>query len=173
MIQRTATTIRYIVRYTPTLNNISYGVPDSRGTTKEGPASHHKSVLSSLVCGIYIDHILLGIKLEPSTSDFDISLKILVDGQEAHRLPAIQRGTSLSWDCVPYWFVISHPENKRGSHSRCLTCSAVNPNSRVEIRVYEKHFMRDKRVGTSTYTVSDVANLPEANLGEAASAYQV
>ncbi|KAF8601202.1 hypothetical protein BDV93DRAFT_239209 [Ceratobasidium sp. AG-I] len=96
-------------------------------------------------------HRTTSIKLEPLTATRDISLKILIDGQEAHRLPAIPRDVLLSWDRVPY-------------------CD-VHSNSRVEIRVYEKHFMRVERVGTLTYVVSDVVGLSETSLGELASLY--
>ncbi|KAF8596231.1 hypothetical protein BDV93DRAFT_68204 [Ceratobasidium sp. AG-I] len=89
-------------------------------------------------------HRITNIKLQPSTSDYDISLKVLVDGQEVHRLPAIRRGTSLSWE-------------------RTLPCD-VDPSSRVELRVYEKHLWRVKRVGTLEYVVSTVASQLEAIL---------
>ncbi|KAF8598290.1 hypothetical protein BDV93DRAFT_547469 [Ceratobasidium sp. AG-I] len=89
-------------------------------------------------------HRITSIMLEPSTATRDISLKILVDGLEAHRLPAIQQGAALSWNHVPY-------------------CD-VNSSSSVEIRVYEKHFLRTTRVGTLAYAVSDVGELTEATL---------
>ncbi|KAF8606342.1 hypothetical protein BDV93DRAFT_505918, partial [Ceratobasidium sp. AG-I] len=84
------------------------------------------------------------IKLQPSTSNYDISLKILVDGQEPRRLPAILRGSSLSWE---------------SALSRDL-----ESDSRIEIRVYEKHRLGLKRVGTLEYTVSTVVNQVEASL---------
>ena len=106
LIRRTATSISYVVWHTRRLNSRSYGVSDSRRTTKEAPSSHHKSVSSFLPCNIITDPTRLDIKLEPSTSNYDISLKILVDGQEAHRLPAIKRRASLSWDKALSWFDI-------------------------------------------------------------------
>ncbi|KAF8606350.1 hypothetical protein BDV93DRAFT_505923 [Ceratobasidium sp. AG-I] len=75
-------------------------------------------------------HRITDIKLQPSTSNYDISLKVLVDGQEVHRLPAIRRES----------------------------------NSRVEIRVYEKHLLGRKRVGSLEYTVSTVVNQAGASL---------
>ncbi|KAF8600845.1 hypothetical protein BDV93DRAFT_510519 [Ceratobasidium sp. AG-I] len=82
-------------------------------------------------------HRITNIKLEPSPSHYDISLKILVDGKEVRRLASIKRGASLSWDGV-------------------LSCD-VDPISRVEIRVYENHFLGVKRVGTLEYAVSTIA----------------
>lgn len=79
-------------------------------------------------------HRITNIKLEPSTSTYDIALKILVDGQVVHRLPPIERGASLSWN-------------------RTIPCD-VHSSSRVELRVYEKHFWGVKRVGTLEYDVS-------------------
>ncbi|KAF8593982.1 hypothetical protein BDV93DRAFT_189397 [Ceratobasidium sp. AG-I] len=90
-------------------------------------------------------HRITIIKLQPSTSSYDISLKILVDGQEPRRLPAILRGSSLSWESA--------------------LSRDVESNSRVEIRVYEKHRLGLKRVGTLEYTVSTVVNQVEASLG--------
>ncbi|KAF8593223.1 hypothetical protein BDV93DRAFT_261528 [Ceratobasidium sp. AG-I] len=87
-------------------------------------------------------HRITNIRLEPSTSNYDIQLKILVDGQKAHRLPPIRHGVSLLWD-------------------RVIPCD-VNPSSHVEIRVYEKHFFTVKRVGTLGYTVSAVAGQSDA-----------
>ncbi|KAF8601199.1 hypothetical protein BDV93DRAFT_510287 [Ceratobasidium sp. AG-I] len=89
-------------------------------------------------------HRITNIKLTPPTATRDISLKILIDGQEAHRLPAILRDASLCWDKIPH-------------------CE-VDSNSRVEIRVYEKHFLWIERVGTLTYSVADVTGLSEASL---------
>ncbi|KAF8601201.1 hypothetical protein BDV93DRAFT_510289 [Ceratobasidium sp. AG-I] len=89
-------------------------------------------------------HRITNIKLEPSTSTYDLSLKILIDKQEPLRLPAIPRGTPLSWDILP---------------SR-----KVNLNSRVEIRVYEKRLLREPRVGTLICAVSDIVGQPGARL---------
>ncbi|KAF8598225.1 hypothetical protein BDV93DRAFT_340546 [Ceratobasidium sp. AG-I] len=89
-------------------------------------------------------HRITNIKLEPSTSNYDISLKILVDEQEPLRLATIQRGLPLSWEMA-------------------LSCD-VDPSSLVEIRVYEKHFMSNKRVGTLGYTVSTAADKSEIQI---------
>ncbi|KAF8597328.1 hypothetical protein BDV93DRAFT_547975 [Ceratobasidium sp. AG-I] len=88
-------------------------------------------------------HRITNVKLDPSTSDYDITIKILVDGRETHRLPPIKQGTPLSWD-------------------RMIPCD-VRSGSLVEIRVYEKHFFSLKRVGTLEYDVSKVADQPEAS----------
>ncbi|KAF8593310.1 hypothetical protein BDV93DRAFT_516667 [Ceratobasidium sp. AG-I] len=88
-------------------------------------------------------HRITNLKLDPSTSDYDITIKILVDGREAHRLPPIKPGTQLSWD-------------------RMIPCD-VRSGSLVEIRVYEKHIFSLKRVGTLEYDVSTVADQPEAS----------
>ncbi|KAF8597322.1 hypothetical protein BDV93DRAFT_527490, partial [Ceratobasidium sp. AG-I] len=88
-------------------------------------------------------HRIANIKLEPSTSNNEVTLKVLVDNQEAHRLPPIKPGGLLSWDWV-------------------VPCG-VNPSSVVELRVYEKHFLQVKRVGTVKYAVLTVAGLLEAS----------
>ncbi|KAF8600813.1 hypothetical protein BDV93DRAFT_587227 [Ceratobasidium sp. AG-I] len=89
-------------------------------------------------------HRITNIKLEPSTSNYDVALKILIDGQVARRLTFIRHGSLLSW-------------------SRALACD-VDPSSRVEIRVYEKHALRDKRVGSLEYVVSTVTDKSETSL---------
>ncbi|KAF8594103.1 hypothetical protein BDV93DRAFT_516044 [Ceratobasidium sp. AG-I] len=142
-IHSTATT-PYIVLSILTANNVEYGVPDSRRTIQEAPASYHKFVSGLLFCHRNPNPARSDIKLQPSTSNYDISMKVLVDGQEAHRLPAIRRGTSLSWE-------------------RTLACD-VDSSSRVELRVYEKHLWGLKRVGSLEYLVSTVASQLEATL---------
>lgn len=52
---------------------------------------------------------------------------------------------------------------------RTLACSNVNSTSEVEIRVYEKQFLQDKRVGSLEYAVSTVAGQSETKLGQIAS----
>ncbi|KAF8602032.1 hypothetical protein BDV93DRAFT_557803, partial [Ceratobasidium sp. AG-I] len=90
-------------------------------------------------------HRIENIKLEPSTANSDIGLKILVDGQVARRLEPIQRGALLTWNAA-------------------LTYD-VGPNSQVEIRVYEEgRLFGVNRVGTLTYAVSTVADQLEKNL---------
>ncbi|KAF8594478.1 hypothetical protein BDV93DRAFT_565398 [Ceratobasidium sp. AG-I] len=91
-------------------------------------------------------HRITNVKLDPPTSDYDITIKILVDGQEAHRLSPIKQGAPLSWD-------------------RMIPCD-VRSGSLVEIRVYEKHLFSLKRVGTLEYDVSKVADQLEASFGE-------
>ncbi|KAF8599863.1 hypothetical protein BDV93DRAFT_546672 [Ceratobasidium sp. AG-I] len=88
-------------------------------------------------------HRITNVKLDPPTSDYDISLKILVDGHEMHRLPPIKRGTPLSWD-------------------KMIPCD-VHSSSLLELRVYEKHFFNLKRVGSIEYAVSTVVDQLEAS----------
>ncbi|KAF8603096.1 hypothetical protein BDV93DRAFT_508842 [Ceratobasidium sp. AG-I] len=86
-------------------------------------------------------HRITEIKLEPSTSNYNINLKILVDGQEAHRLQPIRRGAPLLWN-------------------RMIPCD-VHSGSIVELRIYERHFLAAKRVGIVSYDVSEVWGQPE------------
>ncbi|KAF8601711.1 hypothetical protein BDV93DRAFT_509956 [Ceratobasidium sp. AG-I] len=134
------------------LNTVRYGVSYSWRTTTEISPSHHKFVQDTMLCRIIIDTNRLDIKLEPSTSNYDISLKILVDEQEPVRLATIQRGLPLSWEMALSWFDLF------------LCQGDVGPSSRVEIRVFEKHFMSNKRVGTLGYTVSTAADKSETQI---------
>lgn len=51
------------------------------------------------------DPARLAIKLQPLALNQDITLKLLVDGREAHRLALIKRGEPLSWEKIN-WFDI-------------------------------------------------------------------
>jgi hypothetical protein len=44
---------------------------------------------------------LAGIELRPATSTRTISIKILVDGREEHRLLPVEKGQPLIWQGVP------------------------------------------------------------------------
>ncbi|KAG8736527.1 hypothetical protein FRC10_009213 [Ceratobasidium sp. 414] len=49
--------------------------------------------------------MFIEIKLEPATSTYPITAKVLVDDKMAHRLPKIARGQPLLWHDVPPWQV--------------------------------------------------------------------
>ncbi|KAF8602029.1 hypothetical protein BDV93DRAFT_509508 [Ceratobasidium sp. AG-I] len=89
-------------------------------------------------------HRITNIRLDPSTADHDLTLKVLVDGHEVHRLPLIKRGALLSWNEV-------------------LPCNVIS-SSRVEIRMYNKRTFTAKRVGTLEYSVSTIAGQAETRI---------
>ncbi|KAF8593351.1 hypothetical protein BDV93DRAFT_549565, partial [Ceratobasidium sp. AG-I] len=97
-------------------------------------------------------HRITSIKLEPSIATRAITLKILVDGQVAHRLPGIPPGASLSWDSVP-------------------SCNVAS-DSHMEIRVYEKHMFGVERIGTMRYAVSEVVGLSDTILNPDAARFK-
>lgn len=76
----------------------SYGVSHPRRTNADLPSSYHKCVSCQTYSGFTLDAGRSDIRLEPSTSNYDVSLKILVDGQVARRLALIKRGGLLSWN---------------------------------------------------------------------------
>ncbi len=52
-----------------------------------------------------------------------------------------------------------------------MNCSNVRPSSRVELRVYEKHFFTVERVGTLEYAIPTIANFAEARFGETSTVF--
>ncbi|KAG8687890.1 hypothetical protein FRC08_011718 [Ceratobasidium sp. 394] len=99
-----------------------------------------------------IRHRIEEITLEPTTSKYPISLKVLVDNVEVFRLPEIAQGQPLHWTSVP-------------------VCD-VSRASEVTIRVYEIHtFGRKQRVASAHYIVSVVEGQPEAEIASDSRAY--
>ncbi|QRV79031.1 WD40 repeat-like protein [Ceratobasidium sp. AG-Ba] len=90
-----------------------------------------------------IRHRIQAIELDPSTSKCPVSLKLLVDGNLAYRMPEISPGDLLLWDRIP-------PRD-------------VAPSSRIEIRVHERYaFIRRRCIGSVDYKVSDLGSQPGA-----------
>ncbi|KAG8717291.1 hypothetical protein FRC08_007841, partial [Ceratobasidium sp. 394] len=99
-----------------------------------------------------IRHRIEEITLEPTTSKYPISLKVLMDNVEVFRLPEIARGQPLHWTSVP-------------------ACD-VSRESEVTIRVNEIHTFGRKRVALVKYTVSAVEGQREAKIpGSGSPAY--
>jgi hypothetical protein len=48
-------------------------------------------------------YLASGIKLQPTTSNYPIIIKLFVDGTDTHELPAIKRNQTLQWERIPLW----------------------------------------------------------------------
>ncbi|KAG9101393.1 hypothetical protein FS749_007481 [Ceratobasidium sp. UAMH 11750] len=91
-------------------------------------------------------HRIQEIGLGPSSSKYDISAKLLLDGKEIHKLRSIKKGQPLRWaDLV-------------------IPCD-VDPDSELVVQVTEEHVFREDRVGLAKYRISRVANDNEVSIG--------
>ncbi|KAG8713905.1 hypothetical protein FRC08_012654 [Ceratobasidium sp. 394] len=82
-------------------------------------------------------HRLEEIKLDPTTSNYDIIVELLVDGKKTHKLPKIKKGQLLCWSNL------------------CLPCD-VSQTSTVTIQVTEVHTIQDQ-VQLATYQTAQVS----------------
>ncbi|KAG8680990.1 hypothetical protein FRC08_015921 [Ceratobasidium sp. 394] len=98
-----------------------------------------------------IRHRIQEIKLEPSSPNYDISIELLVDGKQVHKLPAIKKGQPLCW----------------GNLS--LPCD-VHETSTIAIVIIEVHTVRDKREST-TYQIAQVMGQDTLSAGCAGGRY--
>ncbi|KAG9088388.1 hypothetical protein FS749_002210 [Ceratobasidium sp. UAMH 11750] len=84
----------------------------------------------------YFRHRLKGIRLEPGTSRYDISIELFIDGKKVHKLPTIKSGRQLHWSDLT------------------LPCH-VQETSEVTIWITDIRTFRDERESV-TYHVSQV-----------------
>jgi len=140
----------------------------SRKTIADISASYWGSVLHAWYTCPTLNLSWPGIKLEPAVSNYEISLKILVDGEEVHKLTPIKRGLPLCWDImIPWYAKISSTVWFSEKLTLPTPHSDVTSDSRVTLRVYEKHNVINlKPVGLLEYDISTVVDQPEVILGE-------
>ncbi|KAG9081756.1 hypothetical protein FS749_007415, partial [Ceratobasidium sp. UAMH 11750] len=92
-----------------------------------------------------IRHRIQEIKLEPSSCNYDISIELLVDGKEVHKLPAIKKGQPLCWGGLS------------------LPCD-VYDTSTIAVIIIEIHTVRDRRE-SATYQVAQVVGQDTISIG--------
>ncbi|KAG8698549.1 hypothetical protein FRC08_005839, partial [Ceratobasidium sp. 394] len=98
-------------------------------------------------------HRLQHIKLEPSTSAYDISIELLVDGKKIHKIQKIKKGQPLYWSEL------------------CLPCD-VYETSTVTFRITEIHAVRDQ-VELATYQMTQAAGRDTLSIASASGKYTV
>ncbi|QRV94576.1 Reverse transcriptase from transposon X-element protein [Ceratobasidium sp. AG-Ba] len=76
------------------------------------------------------------IEIQLPPTNYPISLKVLVDGQEIRRTQKISPGLPLEWKNMPF-------------------CT-VQQTSHIEIRVYEHHTFKLQRIGSIHHTVAEI-----------------
>jgi hypothetical protein len=99
------------------------------------------------------------IELVPVTSTYTTAIKLLVDDAEVQELKPIKKSQSLRWKSLSLpWLEGCINPRYLTSTNYFLSCSDVNPDSKVTFQITESRFGVQRNVKMASYLVSEIAN---------------